>query len=210
MRSLSLPTPVSGLDTLVPNLNVLTTPLSLLPADFGQREPPRRRVVVDPRVPSTETAFRGIDILQGSYPARWMTYRAPLAYFLSSPGPAVEERHADGDVVHHLPKTRMTGRMTGRKCRAQREGQQTRELQENTKPQDSCCCCCCRCLHIINHPGLSSQYLLLSQPLRTNPTLDSANFRGQQHHVENTSRQDKSRLLILIACASFIHIRIYT
>ena len=39
-------------------------------------------------------------------------------------------------------------------------------------------CCCCCCLHIINHPGLSSQYLLLSQPLRTNPTLDSANFRG--------------------------------
>ena len=28
-------------------------------------------------------------------------------------------------------------------------------------------CCCCCCLHIINHPGLSFQYLLLSQPLRT-------------------------------------------
>ena len=32
--------------------------------------------------------------------------------------------------------------------------------------------CCCCCLHIIKHPGLSSQYLLLSQLLRTNPTLD--------------------------------------
>ena len=32
----------------------------------------------------------------------------------------------------------------------------------------------------MNHPGLSSQYLLLSQPLRTNPILDSANFRGHR------------------------------
>ena len=43
-----------------------------------------------------------------------------------------------------------------------------------------CCCCCCCCLHIINHPGLSTQYLLLSQSLRTNPTLDSADFRGHR------------------------------
>ena len=44
---------------------------------------------------------------------------------------------------------------------------------------------CCCCLHIINHPGLSTQYLLLSQPLRTNPTLDSANFRGDRlTHLE--------------------------
>ena len=47
-----------------------------------------------------------------------------------------------------------------------------------------CCCCCCCCLHIINHPGLSSQYLLLSQPLRTNPTLDSANFRHRLTYLE--------------------------
>ena len=31
-----------------------------------------------------------------------------------------------------------------------------------------------------NHPGLSIQYLLLSQSLRTNPSLDSANFRGHR------------------------------
>ena len=31
-------------------------------------------------------------------------------------------------------------------------------------------CCCCCCLHIICHPGLSTQYLLLSQPLRTTET----------------------------------------
>ena len=43
-----------------------------------------------------------------------------------------------------------------------------------------CCCCCCCCRHIINHPGLSTQYLLLSQSLRTNPTLDSADFRGHR------------------------------
>ena len=45
---------------------------------------------------------------------------------------------------------------------------------------------CCWCLHIINHPGLSTQYLLLvSQPLRTNPTLDSADFRGHRPtHLE--------------------------
>ena len=40
--------------------------------------------------------------------------------------------------------------------------------------------CCCCCLHIKNHPGLSIQYLLLSQSLRTNPALDSANFRGHR------------------------------
>ena len=38
----------------------------------------------------------------------------------------------------------------------------------------------CCCLHILNHPGLSTLYLLLSQPLRTNPTLDSADFRGHR------------------------------
>ena len=43
-----------------------------------------------------------------------------------------------------------------------------------------CCCCCCCCLHIINHPGLSLQYLLLSQSLCTTPTLDSADFRGHR------------------------------
>ena len=31
-----------------------------------------------------------------------------------------------------------------------------------------------------NHPGLSIQYLFLSQSLRTNPSLDSANFRGHR------------------------------
>ena len=36
------------------------------------------------------------------------------------------------------------------------------------------------CRHIINHPGLSTQYLLLSQFSRTNPTLDSADFRGHR------------------------------
>ena len=45
------------------------------------------------------------------------------------------------------------------------------------------------CLHIINHPGLSSQYLLLSQPLRTNPTLDSGwvlrNYFGLEHRTSN-------------------------
>ena len=46
--------------------------------------------------------------------------------------------------------------------------------------QSAGCCCCCCCLHIIHHPGLSTQYLLLSQPLRTNPTLDSADFRGHR------------------------------
>ena len=40
-------------------------------------------------------------------------------------------------------------------------------------------CCCCR-LHILNHPGLSIQYLFLSQSLRTNPTRDSANSRGHR------------------------------
>ena len=45
---------------------------------------------------------------------------------------------------------------------------------------DLFCCCCCCCLHIINHPGLSTQHLLLSQPLRTNSTLDSADFRGHR------------------------------
>ena len=38
----------------------------------------------------------------------------------------------------------------------------------------------CCCLHIINHPGLSIQHLLLSQSLCTNPTLDSADFRGHR------------------------------
>ena len=36
------------------------------------------------------------------------------------------------------------------------------------------------CLHIINHPGLSIQYLLLSQSLCTTPKLDSADFRGHR------------------------------
>jgi len=35
-------------------------------------------------------------------------------------------------------------------------------------------------LHIENHPGLSIQCLLLSPPLRTSPTLDATDFRGQR------------------------------
>ena len=68
----------------------------------------------------------------------------------------------------------------------------------------SACCtihmlllCCC-CLHIINHPGLSIQYLLLSQSLRTNPTLDSANFRGHRltYATYRATRSASSRLLL--------------
>ena len=39
----------------------------------------------------------------------------------------------------------------------------------------------CSCfLHVKNHPGLSFQYLLLSQPLSTTPTLDTANLCGNR------------------------------
>ena len=45
-------------------------------------------------------------------------------------------------------------------------------------------CCCCCCLHNKNYSrGLPFQYLLLSQPLRTNPTLDRAKFRGHRQHT---------------------------
>ena len=43
--------------------------------------------------------------------------------------------------------------------------------------------------HYIDHPGLSSPFLLLSQPLRTNPTLDSANSRGHRlTYLENVTK----------------------
>ena len=49
----------------------------------------------------------------------------------------------------------------------------------------------CCCLRIISHPGLSTQYLLLSQPLRTNPTLDSADFRGhRQTYLEKVYQME--------------------
>ena len=49
---------------------------------------------------------------------------------------------------------------------------------------------CCCFLHIKNHSGLSIQYLLLSQPLRTNPTLEQDCWDACEENVADPEAQD--------------------